>query len=104
MDFQNPELLSAVAVWATFLVALCALGQLRATKIEARSSTARQIDKDYLALAIQHPEFSSASYPKNNPRLHTFSNDTLIYERYEFYAAYLLFAAEGILESCSDDE
>lgn len=93
---------NAVAAAATAGVALAALGvawlQLRVNKREARRALAMSLYKDYLALAMQNPRFSSAAYPKNHPRLHEFSNDFDQYERYEFYVAYLLYAAEEIVE------
>ena len=95
------EDLSAYATIATAIVAVLALFiaivQILVGKHEARLGVAKSIYKDYLALAMQNPKFSSASYPIESPRLHEISKDHEEYERYEFYVSYLLFAAEEIL-------
>jgi hypothetical protein len=95
------EDLSAFATIATAAVAVLALiiaiTQILVGKHEARLAVAKSIYKDYLALAMQNPQFSSASYPIENPRLHEFSKDRDDYEKYEFYVSYLLFAVEEIL-------
>lgn len=95
------EDISAYATIATALVAVLALAiaavQILVGKHEARLSVAKSIYKDYLALALQNPKFSSASYPIKNPRLNEFSRNQDEYERYEFYVSYLLFATEEIL-------
>ncbi|HHQ4708859.1 TPA: hypothetical protein ACSP0D_002958 [Aeromonas veronii] len=93
--------LSAYSALATAIIALLALTiayiQMCVNKKEARFAVAKGIYKDYLTLAFDNPEFSSASYPLNAPRLQTFSFDDDKYERYEFFVSYLLFAAEEIL-------
>ena len=84
-------------------VALCvAAFQIWVTRLETRRSTALQIYKDYLKLAMDNPKFSSASYPIDSPRIHLFDNDDLEFERYEYYVSQVLFAAEGILEITND--
>lgn len=97
----NPEELSAYATMATAIVAVIALFiaiiQILVGKHEARLGVAKSIYKDYLAIAMQNPRFSSASYPINSPMIHEISKDHEEYERYEFYVSYLLFAAEEIL-------
>ena len=91
------------AVIASIAVCVAAY-QISVTRREARRGIALQIYKDYLKLAMDNPKFSSASYPVGTPRLRTFSNDELEYERYEYFVAHLLFAAEGILEASNDTE
>jgi len=98
----SAEQLNAVAASVTAgvaFVALCvAIWQVSVTKREARLTLAKSLYKDYLALAMQNPCFSSPSYPKSAPRLKEFSTDRDKYEQYEFFVSYLLFAAEEILD------
>lgn len=93
--------LADAAAIVTAMVALLALvlawHQLRVTRREGRLTLAKTIYREYLAMAIDNPMFSSASYPLDSPRMHAFWNDADTRERYEFYVAHLLFAAEEIL-------
>ena len=93
--------LADVAAIVTALIALLALAlawhQLRVMRREGRLTLAKTIYREYLAMAIDNPMFSSASYPLDSPQMYTFWNDSDTRERYEFYVAHLLFTAEEIL-------
>ena len=95
------EALAFVASIVTAMVALLALvlawHQLRVTRREGRLTLAKTIYREYLVMAMDNPMFSSASYPLENPTMHTFWSDADARERYEFYVAHFLFAAEEIL-------
>ena len=95
------EVLADVAAIVTALLALLALllawHQLRVMRREGRLTLAKSIYREYLAMAIDNPMFSSASYPLASPRMYAFWDDADARERYEFYVAHLLFAAEEIL-------
>jgi hypothetical protein len=97
----NIDAIADVAAIVTAAVALFALvlawHQLLVTRREGRLTLAKTVYREYLAMAIDNPMFSSASYPLENPRMHAFWNDDDSRERYEFYVAHLLFAAEEIL-------
>lgn len=98
----KPDELSAYATLATALIAFVALmvagWQVLVSKKESRLGVAKGIYKDYLTLAFANPDFSSASYPLDAPRIKTFSRNVEEYERYEFFVSYLLFAAEEVLD------
>lgn len=105
MDHEEISAYAAVVAAGIAAVALViAAYQIRVTRLETRRTTAHQIYKDYLRLAMDHPEFSLASFPMESPRLQEILKDDLKYEQYEFYVAQLLFAVEGILETCADAE
>ena len=95
------EELAFVASIVTAMVALFALvlawHQLQVTRREGRLTLAKTIYREYLVMAMNNPMFSSPSYPLDNPTMHSFWSDVDARERYEFYVAHLLFAAEEIL-------
>jgi hypothetical protein len=89
---------AAVTAGVAMVAAYIALRQLISGRQETRLGVAKTIYKDYLALAIANPELSSAGYPTNDPPSLKFKkNDPLKYEKYEYYVAYLLYAAEEII-------
>lgn len=94
-------ILADVAAIVTASVALLALllawHQLRVTRLEGRLNLAKTIYREYLAMAIDNPMLSSASYPLASPRMYEFWDDIDTRERYEVYVAHLLFTAEEIL-------
>jgi hypothetical protein len=104
----KPEEISAYGTAFAAAVAAVALAiaayQIKVSRSDARRGTAHQIYKDYLRMAMENPKFSSAAYPRDRPLLYEIEKNPLQYESYEYYVASLLFAAEGILESCSDKE
>ena len=86
--------LAALAFVAGTIAAL----QIIVGKYELRLGLAKSIYKDYLALAVENPEFSMPSYPIAKPPFKEFVADSLNYRKYEFYVSNLIFAAEEILE------
>jgi hypothetical protein len=97
---------SAVAtVVVATVAAYIALQQLFSGRREARLGVAKTIYKDYLALAIANPDLSSAGYPvKDPPSLKFKMDDPQKYEKYEYYVAYLLYAAEEIICLTKNEE
>lgn len=96
------EELGASASALTFVVAAVALlvawMQLMSSKREARNALAKTLYREYLLLAMQHPDFSMASYPVENPRMSRFSGDKRQYDAYEFYVSHMLYAVEEIVD------
>lgn len=94
--------LSAYSTFATAVTAIVAVVvafmQILISKKESRLGIAKGIYKDYLMYAFANPQFSSASYPLDEPRFDTFRKNSDEYEKYEFFVSYLLFAAEEVLE------
>jgi hypothetical protein len=104
MDIKDFGNYSEIATAATaFLALFGAILQIVIGKHEARKALANSIYKDYLLLAFENPQFSAASYPKSNPKIKQFSSDDDTYEKYEFFVAHMLFAAELILERTKGD-
>jgi hypothetical protein len=89
---------AAITAGVAVVAAYIALQQLISGRQETRLGVAKTIYKDYLALAIANPDLSSAGYPTNDPPSSKFKkNDASKYEKYEYYVAYLLYAAEEII-------
>jgi hypothetical protein len=101
---EASNIATAIAACIAAASLYVAARQIVVTRAEARRSSAHQIYREYLALAMSNPRFSSASYPISLPLFETFRSDSLQYESYEFYVSHLLFAAEGILEISADKQ
>ncbi|WP_065935524.1 hypothetical protein [Pseudomonas sp. 34 E 7] len=88
---------SAISSLLTFLVAVAAAGVAYNQLNESRVAAAKSIYREYLSMALSHPQFSAASYPFNNPKLYSLEAGKDL-EQYENYVAYLIFSAEEVLE------
>ena len=61
------------------------------------TSSAKAVYKDYLNLALAHPEYAGASNPLSNPRYNHFEYDSDKREAYEFFVSLLLHSVDEIL-------
>jgi hypothetical protein len=84
-------LTSAVAL----LAVLVAWRQLTLNRVNQRETTAKTTFREYLKLAVQHPEFACADYKDLSD---------VERERYEWLVGYLLWSIEELLEFKAGDD
>jgi hypothetical protein len=82
-----------IAFIAVVIAAVLAIRQLRSSEKSQKEATAKEIFKEYLLIAFEHPAFSvmDSSVLKVKP-------DGLEFERYKWFVSYMLFACEEILD------
>jgi hypothetical protein len=84
-----------IVAFAAFLVAsvglVVARRQLILNRKNQRETTAKATFREFLKLCVQHPDLAYGKPPPNKQ------------EEYEWFVAYLLWAAEEILEFSPDD-
>jgi len=99
--FENAEKLGGIATVVATLVAisatLVAIWALRTARSSQSEATAKDIYRDYLKLAFDHPEIAS-----------DFDKDELLhnkekYEKYQWFVAFLLTSCDEIVRISPDD-
>jgi hypothetical protein len=103
------EVVGGFATAGTFIVALFALGfahiQIREAKKIQREATAKDLFRDYLQLAFEHPKFANPDKFIGNDkdkwkRKGEWNED----ERYKWFVAFMLNACDEIIRSLPRDE
>src|SRR5579863_5176231 len=93
--------LAKVAPILTALVATfgfgVALTQLARNQRNQRETTAKNIFREYLKLAFDHPDFATPNYQK-------LAQTPEQLEKYAWFVAYLLWACEEMLQFASKDQ
>lgn len=96
------EVISNVATAVAALAALLALGvawfQVKAGREAQQETVAKEIYREYLRLALEHPRYAYPNYAhlSANPEGEDF-------QRYEWFVSFLCYASEEILEMFDDE-
>ncbi|MFV3406640.1 hypothetical protein ACNFIC_22225 [Pseudomonas sp. NY15463] len=98
-------LCAVLALLVAVLAAVVAWSQLQESKWsaalqlrESKTQSANDIYKEYISLAMQHPEISAQSCYGGEAGLKKIKKSPKQYEEYENFVAFMLFSAEQILE------
>jgi nitrate reductase gamma subunit len=90
-----------IAPIVTLVVALFALvlawRQLALNRANQRETTAKTTFRDYLKLAVEHPELSAGNYE-------VVAKDDKLLEQYEWFVGYFLWAAEELFEFAPQED